>query len=253
MPRSWCALVAPVSRRARSRAAGGRRPGSASPRRAAASASRGGAVGLRPQQVADRLRPAGIALARDPGIDDAGRILVDAEGDALHGPRWPGVGRSAAGNAARRFASASMSGVKICPKGMRGEPCVTDSAAGLGGRPASDRNRRGLAGPAAPSRAGGGTADAARHRQRGTPRRGQRDRGAARRARRPPDRPHRRGAGGGARPDRHPAQRRGQGQPVLPARLQPRPRHRPRHHGRRHAGQHAHPRATARATPTSTS
>ena len=45
-----------------------------------------------------------------------------------------------------------------------------------------------------------------------------------------------------ARPDRHPAFRRRQSQPVLPARLQSRPRHRPRHLGRRHAGQHAHPR-----------
>ena len=41
--------------------------------------------------------------------------------------------------------------------------------------------------------------------------------------------------------DRHPAQRRGQGQPVFPARLQPRSRHRHRYHTRRHAGQHAHP------------
>ncbi len=45
-----------------------------------------------------------------------------------------------------------------------------------------------------------------------------------------------------ARPDRHPAFRRGQSQPVLPARLQSRPRHRSRHLGRRHAGEHAHPR-----------
>ena len=43
--------------------------------------------------------------------------------------------------------------------------------------------------------------------------------------------------------DRHPAQRRRQGQPVLPARLQPRPRHRLRHLRRRHAGQHADARA----------
>ena len=46
-----------------------------------------------------------------------------------------------------------------------------------------------------------------------------------------------------ARRDRHPAQRRRQGQPVLPARLQPRPRHRLRDLRRRHAGQHADARA----------
>ncbi len=51
----------------------------------------------------------------------------------------------------------------------------------------------------------------------------------------------RRGAGGGAGPDRHAAFRRGQSQPVLPARLQPRPRHRHRPVPRRHAAQHAHP------------
>ena len=55
--------------------------------------------------------------------------------------------------------------------------------------------------------------------------------------------PARRTAGSDARPDRQPAQRRRQGQPVLPARLQPRSRHRPAHHGRRHAGQPAQPRA----------
>ncbi len=54
--------------------------------------------------------------------------------------------------------------------------------------------------------------------------------------------PARRTARSSARPDRQPAQRRGQGQPVLPARLQPRPRHRPAHHRRRHAGQPAQPR-----------
>ena len=43
--------------------------------------------------------------------------------------------------------------------------------------------------------------------------------------------------------DRHAAQRRRQGEPVLPARLQPRPRHRLRDLGRRHAGQHADARA----------
>ena len=51
----------------------------------------------------------------------------------------------------------------------------------------------------------------------------------------------RRGAGGRAGPDRHPALRRGQSQPVFPARLQPRPRHRSRHQDRRHARQHADP------------
>ena len=56
------------------------------------------------------------------------------------------------------------------------------------------------------------------------------------------DRAAGRDARGGARPDRHPALGRGQSQPVLPARLQPRPRHRPRHLARRHADQHAHPR-----------
>ena len=51
----------------------------------------------------------------------------------------------------------------------------------------------------------------------------------------------RRGAGGGAGPDRDPAFRRGQSQPVFSARLQSRPRHRSRHQRRRHAGQHADP------------
>jgi hypothetical protein len=37
--------------------------------------------------------------------------------------------------------------------------------------------------------------------------------------------------------------RRGQGQPVFLARIQPRSRHRYRHHARGHAGQHAHARA----------
>ena len=48
-----------------------------------------------------------------------------------------------------------------------------------------------------------------------------------------------------ARPDRLAAQRRRQGEPVLPARLQPRPRHRLRDLRRRHADQHAHARARA--------
>ena len=42
-------------------------------------------------------------------------------------------------------------------------------------------------------------------------------------------------------PDRHPAFRRGQSQPVFSARLQPRPRHGSRHQRRRHARQHADP------------
>jgi hypothetical protein len=66
---------------------------------------------------------------------------------------------------------------------------------------------------------------------------------AGRAAEEPPGAAPRRGAGVRARADRHAACRRRQGQPVLPARLQPRPRHRLRHLGRRHAGQHAHPRA----------
>ena len=49
-----------------------------------------------------------------------------------------------------------------------------------------------------------------------------------------------------AGPHRQPAQRRGQGQPVLPARLQSRPRHRPAHQRRRHAGQPAQPRPRPR-------
>ena len=69
----------------------------------------------------------------------------------------------------------------------------------------------------------------------------QRDPHQRRGIQRAPGRAGRRGAGGVPGPDRHAALRRGQSQPVLPARLQPRPRHRPRHHGRRHAGQHAHP------------
>jgi hypothetical protein len=54
--------------------------------------------------------------------------------------------------------------------------------------------------------------------------------------------PPRRGAGGGAGPDRHPAFRRRQSQPVFSARLQSRSRHRPLHQDRRHARQHADPR-----------
>ena len=58
-----------------------------------------------------------------------------------------------------------------------------------------------------------------------------------------------RGAGNGARPDRHPACRRRQGQPVFPARLQPRPWHRFRHLGRRRAGRTCRRMPTAKAIP----
>ena len=53
--------------------------------------------------------------------------------------------------------------------------------------------------------------------------------------------------------DHQPAQRRGQGQPVLPARLQPRSRDRLRDDGRGDAGEHADARATVTAIPISTS
>ena len=55
-----------------------------------------------------------------------------------------------------------------------------------------------------------------------------------------------RSAGDGAGPDHQSAQRRGKGESVLPARLQPRSRHRLRDHRRRHAGEHADARAWAR-------
>ena len=54
-----------------------------------------------------------------------------------------------------------------------------------------------------------------------------------------------RGAGVRARRDRHAALGRRQGQPVLPARLQPGPRHRLRDLRQRPAGEHAHARARA--------
>ena len=57
---------------------------------------------------------------------------------------------------------------------------------------------------------------------------------------------HRRGARDRAGADHQPAQRRGEGQPVLPARVQPRPRHRLRRDRRRHAGEHADPRPRPR-------
>ena len=52
-----------------------------------------------------------------------------------------------------------------------------------------------------------------------------------------------RSARDGAGRDRHPAQRRREGEPVLPARLQPRPRHRLRDLDRRRAGEPAEPRS----------
>ena len=57
------------------------------------------------------------------------------------------------------------------------------------------------------------------------------------------DHARRRSARDRAGPRRHAAQRRRQGEPVLPARLQPRPRHRLRDDRRRRAGQHADARA----------
>ena len=74
-------------------------------------------------------------------------------------------------------------------------------------------------------------------------RRGERRRDHAAADRRPRDSAAGRSAGVHPRHDRHPAQRRRQGEPVFPARLQPRPRHRLRHLRRRHAGEHAHARA----------
>ena len=77
-----------------------------------------------------------------------------------------------------------------------------------------------------------------RHRAVGEP--GRDHRAAARRA---ADHAGGRGARNRAGRDHQPAQRRGQSQPVLPARLQPRSRHRLRDDRRRHAGQHADARA----------
>lgn len=54
-----------------------------------------------------------------------------------------------------------------------------------------------------------------------------------------------RGAGSSAGPDRHAALRRGQGQPIFPARFQSRSRHRSRDQCGRYARQHADPRAWA--------
>ena len=116
--------------------------------------------------------------------------------------------------------------------------------AGLG------RRRRGRAGGRRRGAADRSPADPRRADHRARPRR-QPDRpgadGFPGLRRRGPDRAAsagapRRGAGDGARPDRDAAQRRGQGQPVLPARLQPRPRHRLRDVGGRRAGQPAEPR-----------
>ncbi len=64
---------------------------------------------------------------------------------------------------------------------------------------------------------------------------GARDRGA-------PDHARRRSARSRPRADHQPAQRRGQGEPVLPARLQPRSRHRLHDDRRRGAREHANPR-----------
>ena len=63
--------------------------------------------------------------------------------------------------------------------------------------------------------------------------------------RRPPHPPAGRGARARARLDRHPAQRRRKGEPVFPARVQPRPRHRLPHHAGRGAAEPAHARARA--------
>ena len=77
-----------------------------------------------------------------------------------------------------------------------------------------------------------------RHRGIGEP--GRRDRRADRRA---SDHAHRRSPRDRAGPDREPAQRRGQGESVLPARLQPRSRHRLLDDGRRSSGEYANRRA----------
>ena len=61
-----------------------------------------------------------------------------------------------------------------------------------------------------------------------------------------------RGRRGGARLDGDRAFRRRQGQPVLPARLEPRSRHRPRHISWTTCRSICRPMCTARATPTST-
>ena len=70
-------------------------------------------------------------------------------------------------------------------------------------------------------------------------------RGRRRAARAPSAPAHRRNRRDHPRRHRLPAQRRGEGEPVLPARLQSRPRHRSPHHARRRAGQYAQPRARA--------
>ena len=80
-----------------------------------------------------------------------------------------------------------------------------------------------------------------RHRVGGQP--GRHHRGAARGA---ADHARRRGPRDRAGHDRQPAQRRGQGQSVLPARLQPRSRHRLLDDRRRRAGEHADRRPRAR-------
>ena len=84
--------------------------------------------------------------------------------------------------------------------------------------------------------------DHAERRSRGDRRFVQRGQHRARRPREAPDPAGRRAGGDGPRRHRHPALRGRQGQPVLPARLQPGPRDRLRGHRRRDAGEHAHPR-----------
>ena len=79
--------------------------------------------------------------------------------------------------------------------------------------------------------------------QPGQQRRRQRRHDHAAADRRPAAAAPRQPAGVHPRHGRHAAQRFRQGEPVLPARLQPRPRHRLRHLGGRHAGEPAHPRA----------
>ena len=80
-----------------------------------------------------------------------------------------------------------------------------------------------------------------RHRVRGEP--GRHHRRATRST--APD-ARRRGARDRARPDHQPAQRRGESQPVLPARVQPGSRDRLREHGGGRAGEHADRRACPR-------
>ena len=100
---------------------------------------------------------------------------------------------------------------------------VRGSPRGRGGHPSGTRGGRGP-----PLRQ--------RHRQR---RRGVAGHHPRRAAEKPPRAAPGRGAGVRARPHRHAALWRRQGQPVFPARLQPRPWHRLRDQRQRPAGQHA--------------